>query len=196
MRTLENHSPDWSAIKADWLEGTQKIRALGRSHGVSDTAIRKRAKQENWPRLGAGAQSKCEPEREPEQNRKQKRTELPPLVTHSADADPKQLVKSGRVILDRLTRELLAVTENVEVIEDIIRSETEGDQHPRRREMLLRLVSLPTRIQASRNLAAALNAMNDAGPGKKQQAKDDAANVGGAGSPWGDDLNSGSAFPN
>lgn len=43
-------SPDWEAIEREYRAGQVSVREIGRQHGVTDTAIRKRAKQENWSR--------------------------------------------------------------------------------------------------------------------------------------------------
>lgn len=41
---------DWEAIERDYRAGQLSIRELSRSHGPSDTAIRKRAKRYGWTR--------------------------------------------------------------------------------------------------------------------------------------------------
>lgn len=41
---------DWEAIEREFRAGVLSIRELGRKHGCSDTAIRKRAKKEGWER--------------------------------------------------------------------------------------------------------------------------------------------------
>jgi hypothetical protein len=40
--------PDWHAIRLAFEAGETSVRELSRRHGVSDTAIHKRAKSENW----------------------------------------------------------------------------------------------------------------------------------------------------
>ncbi|MGE4670515.1 terminase small subunit [Yersinia enterocolitica] len=42
--------PDWEAIKREYCAGQLSIRALAEKYGVSDTAIRKRAKAGEWPK--------------------------------------------------------------------------------------------------------------------------------------------------
>ncbi|HDL7825153.1 TPA: terminase small subunit [Yersinia enterocolitica] len=42
--------PDWEAIKREYCAGQLSIRALAEKSGVSDTAIRKRAKADEWPK--------------------------------------------------------------------------------------------------------------------------------------------------
>jgi hypothetical protein len=40
--------PDWSAIKSAFEAGEISVREIGRRHGVSDTAVRKKAKLDGW----------------------------------------------------------------------------------------------------------------------------------------------------
>lgn len=146
---------------------------------------------------GSGAESDCEPECEPERTGTGDKSDcIARVIRASADADPKELLKRGRVIVELLMRELELVSSNIELIERIVLDETEGDKNPKRRQMILRLISLPTRSQAARNLISALTAAAEAGPGKKKLAQEEAEKVGGAGSQWGSDLDTGSAFPN
>ncbi|WP_288654639.1 MULTISPECIES: hypothetical protein [Pantoea] len=42
--------PDWEAIESAYRAGSLSIRAIADKHGVSDTAIRKRATQNGWQR--------------------------------------------------------------------------------------------------------------------------------------------------
>ncbi|HCR4016143.1 TPA: terminase small subunit [Morganella morganii] len=42
--------PDWDAIKREYTAGELSIRAIAERYGVSDTAIRKAAKKEDWVR--------------------------------------------------------------------------------------------------------------------------------------------------
>lgn len=41
---------DWAAIEEEYRAGQKTIRAIAEQHGLSDTAIRKRAKQDGWMR--------------------------------------------------------------------------------------------------------------------------------------------------
>ena len=43
---------DWQAIADAWRVGRLSIREIARQHGLSDTAIHKRAKREAWPPYG------------------------------------------------------------------------------------------------------------------------------------------------
>ena len=41
---------DWEALEAEYRAGAASIRELARKYDVSDTAIRKKAKADNWER--------------------------------------------------------------------------------------------------------------------------------------------------
>lgn len=42
--------PDWKIIEIEYRTGAKSVRALADAHGVSEGGIRKRAKNEEWPR--------------------------------------------------------------------------------------------------------------------------------------------------
>lgn len=42
---------DWAAIGSAYVNGQDSIREIARSHGLSDTAVRKRAKAAGWERM-------------------------------------------------------------------------------------------------------------------------------------------------
>lgn len=45
----ERKEIDWQSIRAEWEAGSLAIREIARQYGVSDGAVRKRAKLEAWP---------------------------------------------------------------------------------------------------------------------------------------------------
>ncbi|MDP9895356.1 hypothetical protein J2W32_004454 [Variovorax boronicumulans] len=57
----EKSSPDWSIIEADYRAGIKSLRQIAGEQNVSEGAIRKRAKKEEWARdLNAKIQAKAE----------------------------------------------------------------------------------------------------------------------------------------
>jgi len=51
----------WPTIEADYRAGVKSVRQIAREHGLSETAIRKRAKSEGWARdLSAAIQAKAD----------------------------------------------------------------------------------------------------------------------------------------
>lgn len=54
-------APDWSVIEADYRAGIKTLRQIGEEHGITEGAIRKRAKRDDWTRdLSERIQDKAE----------------------------------------------------------------------------------------------------------------------------------------
>lgn len=47
-RKPDGVTPDWTQIKIDFEAGEVSVREIARRHGVSDTAVHKRARTESW----------------------------------------------------------------------------------------------------------------------------------------------------
>lgn len=201
MRTVENHSTDWSAVRKEFEAGVLSNRALAKKHGVSEAAIRKHAKKDGWRKPDAGANpgsAHSETAKKPSgavtiltpaSDRKQDGPSA--TIRKAARTDPKTLADDTLDVLARLRDELDTTTCYLGELEDLIIDETAGDKNANRRNAMLKAVSLPVRILAAKNLSLALKTLQEAQPGKKKQAEEDAKNVGGAGSAWGDDLDVG-----
>lgn len=50
MTQSDKKAPDWISIEGEYRAGVESIRAIAEKHSVSDTAIRKQAKQKGWSR--------------------------------------------------------------------------------------------------------------------------------------------------
>lgn len=61
MSEAPKPTPHWPTIEADYRAGVKAVRQIAREHGLSETAIRKRAKAEGWTRdLSAAIQAKAD----------------------------------------------------------------------------------------------------------------------------------------
>lgn len=49
--TTEKTAPDWDAIERDFRAGSRAVTAIAGEHGITEGAIRKRAKRDGWVRL-------------------------------------------------------------------------------------------------------------------------------------------------
>lgn len=47
----EKTSPDWDAIERDFRAGSRAVTSIAGEHGITEGAIRKRAKRDGWVRL-------------------------------------------------------------------------------------------------------------------------------------------------
>jgi hypothetical protein len=166
MTDTENGAPkrkqiDWEAVERDYRAGMLSIREVAKMHGISDRAIRKKADSLGWERdLSEKVAEKV-------------RNEL--VRTESALADQKQTEKEivesaatnivsvvlghrkryGRIrdISDTLMQQLEEAIANRDEIEEDIEAETAKDKDGKRRNRMLRAVSLSGHISDLVNLA-------------------------------------------
>ena len=153
----QNKAIDWSGVERDYRAGVMGVREIARWYGISDTAVHKKAKAEGWER-------KPKPESPFVQAKAQRTVQaeilLPPAVKPEAIAD------RARLITGRLLDELDAVTAHAGELEEMICSE---ESDPRRRQALLKAVSLSERASTLKNLATAMKTLNEAAtPGGKK----------------------------
>lgn len=191
VRTLEGLSPEWVQI-GDAVQNSHKpIRQIARESNLSDTAVRKMMKKQGWRRPGAPVARRepksepwCEPVRSPPQSRPDD------LAKYLETATVKELTGLGRNIINDLMVELTFLNRNHQTLEDLVETFVNGEKDDRTRAKLLKALDHETRCKNANALASALVRLNDAAPGKKEQAVEDAKNAG-QGSGWGDDLDSG-----
>lgn len=198
MRTKKDAAPDWLAIKAEYENTTKSIRAIAKWFRISDTAIRKKAKTEDWKRKEPQS-SQSEATREPAN---EPAFPVPPL-TAAAAVDPEAIVTRGRNLISSLIEELEAIGQPpiLAMIRNEIAKETAGDLNGRHREIMLKAVAFPTRAAAIKNLATALRSLlgpaEGAPAGKKDKQKAEAEKLGAGGDDgWGDLLTPGQGAPN
>jgi hypothetical protein len=165
---------EWARIQREYLAGEDSIREIADRHEISEAAIRKRAKAEGWER--------------PVRTREPVRTLLPvPRLPPPEPRPPAEAVNAadiaerGRQLVGRMFNELEAITSYDGELEELIEVAMAGDEDDRRRDAMLKAVSLPARSQIAKNLATALKTINEAGAppkGKKAQAQERAAAAG------------------
>lgn len=183
MRTREENSTDWVQIGDAYCNEPLSIRALAKRFGLSDTAIRKEAKKRGWARPDANlapCEPECKPQREPEQTRSAA------AIKRTLAALPAgELTARGRNIILDLMSELEFQNRNHETIAGMVEDYVNGEKDASARAKLLKVLDLETRCKNANQLATALAKLNDAAPGKKEQAEEDAKTAG-AGTAWGD----------
>lgn len=148
---------DWEAIEREYRAGQLSVREIGLQHEVSHTAINKRAKAEGWTRDLAKAVRQ-------EVSNRLVSTEVSSAnaqeAVDTAAARGVELVRQHRKslsraqsIIEKLLFELERGTDNIEEIEDAIEQETQDDKDSKRRNMMLKAVSLPTRASTAAALS-------------------------------------------
>jgi hypothetical protein len=118
---------------------------------------------------------------------KQNRTETRARVRVDAG---KGLTARGRNIILALMDELEFLNRNHETIADMVDRLCERREGRHAGPSCSRSLDHETRSKTANYLATALAKLNDAAPGKKEQAEEDAKTAG-QGSGWGDDLDTG-----
>lgn len=159
---------DWAGVERDYTKTELSIRELARWYGVTDTAIRLRAKKEGWERPPGAKKAKAEPAppvpapiiivREP--------TELT-----AENTDPAAIVGRGRNLVLRLLDELDATTAHIGEIEAAIEVATANDDNTRRQDAMMRAVSLKARAETVKSLALAAKTFAEAGAGAPEGKK-------------------------
>lgn len=163
---------DWHYIRADWSQSDKSIRWLADWYQVSESAIRKKAKQEGWP-------DRPEKARKPVRTSDAPRTE--PVIMAGVDAtDPEQIVGKGHNLIFRLLDELDATTTHQTQLAEMIEAHEED---PRRRAAMMKAIELPGRANVIKSLATAFKTWNEAQApeGKKAQRQANAEKVAAAG---------------
>lgn len=161
--------PDWERIESDYRAGVLSIREIAGQHGITDTAIRKRAKTQNWERdIAAKAQAKADA--------LVRRAEVRTKVRTEAAISERQLIEAtAKVIADvrmqhrgdiakarRLSMTLLAELESqtgslelLEQLGELLRSEDDRGQD-RLNDLYHKIIATPSRIDGVKKLSDAL----------------------------------------
>ncbi|MET3837497.1 hypothetical protein ABIB58_002853 [Brevundimonas sp. UYEF29] len=167
--TDEKKPVDWVEIERDYRSGTMSIRELAAWYGISDTAIRKRAKRDGWERPAGATGSRREPAPEPEQPKVYVGTVLTPENT-----TPEAIVGRGRNLVMRMMDELDATTTRNGELEALIVSSTDEADASGQRSALMQAVSLKTRSDVLKALATAAKTLaeSSAPQGVKKQRQE------------------------
>lgn len=149
---------DWAGIERDFVAGRMSVREIGRWYEVTETAVRKKAKQAGWAR-----------DRVPGHVERAAQVTAV-LMEPTSVLAPADLAEKARGLAGRMLDELDAVTSHHGEIEDMICTE---ESDPRRRQALLKALSLGERAMTLKNLSLTmktlLEAAGDTAAGKKEQ---------------------------
>ena len=161
---------DWNRIELEYLAGEASVREIADRHEISEGAIRKRAKAEEWVRSARTVRTV-----------RTVRTE--PVAVTASPVEPVPvpdaavIAERGRGLVARMLDELDATTTHQGKLEEMIEDETSGDREARRRDGMLAAISLTGRAKTLKELATAFKTINEASApqGKKagQQEKAD-----------------------
>ncbi|MER5171599.1 hypothetical protein [Thioclava kandeliae] len=157
---------DWDGIRRDWEKEDWSIRRLADWYSVSESSIRKKAKQDDWPEREAVNAKKVRTEMEV-------RTET---LAEMETLDPDDIVGRGKNLIFRLLGELDATTTHGTQLAEMIEAE---ENDPRRRAAMLKAIDLPNRANVVKALATAFKTWGEsaAPEGKKAQRQKNAESV-------------------
>lgn len=168
---------DWEAIERDYRVGQLSLRALATKHSTTPGAISKKAKANGWTQdASQEVRERTRAALLTAPRKEQEAKETPDGNSVSSDgnaptpADIETAVQTNLQVINRHRRDIAkghslvammfqqleeAATHREE-IEDAICEETKGDENSRRRNQMLKLVSLPSHAGVLRDLSTAL----------------------------------------
>ena len=161
--------PDWEAIETAYRAGVMSLREIASQHGISEGAIRKRAKRDDWSRdLAAKVKERADDLVRKAEVRKQVRTEtaLSERVLIEATAEVVAAVRMehrgdirrAREITNALFDELGAECADVDSLRKLGELMLSPDENGRDKlnEIYHSIISMPDRVKAVKALSEAL----------------------------------------
>ncbi|EAU2329940.1 hypothetical protein CU481_12325 [Salmonella enterica] len=165
-------TPDWEAIESAYRAGVLSLREIASQHGISDTAIRKRAKKEEWTRdLAAKVKAKADDLVRKREVRAQVRSENQiserELVEATAEAianvrmEHRGDIKRARELANLLFSELSAECTDVEALhklgELMLNSDDKGQD--KLNDLYHKIISMPQRVKSMKDLSDTLKTL-------------------------------------
>ena len=164
--------PDWEAIETAYRAGMMSLREIASQHGISEGAIRKRAKRDDWSRdLNAKIQQKADDLVRKQEVRKQVRNEstLTERVLIEATAEVIATVRMehrgdirrARELTNTLFDELGAQCADVSALEQLgdIMFDHDDKGRDRLNEIYQKIISLPSRVKSMKDLSDSLKTL-------------------------------------
>lgn len=171
--------PDWDAIERIYRTNTLSNRQLGKAHGISETAIRKRAKEHGWTRdLEQRVHERAEELVRQHEVREALagRGTVPPAITRDINSPEDMAVEIGAAATANIKLSHKRGAERMRAFADVLMDELEqslGNQDALREvaevlaavndttpeklmEVMQRVVGLPGRVETLKKLAEAL----------------------------------------
>jgi len=172
MAQPKKAAPDWERIEADYRAGVLSVREIAAEHGITEGAIRKRAKRDDWTRdLAAKVKAKADALVRKEEVRNAVRTEGAYSERDIVDAGAATVahvrltqrsdIARSRSLAMALLGELEAQTENLDLFEqlgELLRSDDEKGQD-RRNDIYQKVISSAGRIDGMKKLSDTLKTL-------------------------------------
>ena len=162
-------TPDWEAIETAYRAGVMSLREIASQHGISEGAIRKRAKRDDWSRdLNAKVKERADDLVRKAEVRKQVRTEtiLSERILIEATAEiiatvrmeHRGDIRRARTLANALFDELEAECADVESLRQLGEQMSSPDDNGRDRlnELYQAIISMPERVKSMKALSETL----------------------------------------
>ncbi|MEQ4935875.1 hypothetical protein ABN125_04875 [Proteus terrae] len=161
--------PDWEVIESAYRAGVMSLREIASQHGISEGAIRKRAKKDDWSRdLNAKIKSRADDLVRKEEVRKQVRTETTlserVLIEATAEVianvrmehrgDIRRARELANVLFDELSAECADVP-TLNKLGDLMFSPDDNGRD-KLNEIYHSIISLPERVKSAKALSETL----------------------------------------
>lgn len=165
-------TPDWEAIESAYRAGVLSLREIASQHGISDTAIRKRAKKEEWTRdLAAKVKAKADDLVRKREVRAKVRSENKiserELVEATAEAianvrmEHRGDIKRARELANLLFSELSAECTDVESLHKLgeLMLSPDDKGQDKLNDLYHKIISMPQRVKSMKDLSDTLKTL-------------------------------------
>lgn len=164
--------PDWEAIESAYRAGVMSLREIASQNGISEGAIRKRAKRDEWSRdLNAKVKERADDLVRKAEVRKQVRSEVTfnerVLIEATAEVianvrmEHRGDIRRARELTNTLFDELAGECGNVSALEDLgemMRSPDDKGQD-KLNDLYHKIISLPSRVKSMKDLSDSLKTL-------------------------------------
>ena len=166
--------PNWEQIELDYRAGIKTLRQIAADHGITDGAVRKRAKRDDWSRdLSKKIKAKSEELVRKELVRSEVRTEKRISEKQTIDANAhltasvhlaqRKDIQRSRSIAMRLFDELehavgVENAANLEHLGELLRNEDDKGRDALN-DIYAKIISLPGRVKAMKDLSDTLKTL-------------------------------------
>lgn len=172
MAQAEKTAPDWERIEADYRAGVLSVREIASAHGVSHTAINKRASKDGWERdLSAKIKAKADAlvsKAEVSKEVSKAKAETDKVIVEANAEAIARVRLSHRSDISRSRRLAMALLEELEVatgsielfqeLGDFLRSDDEKGAD-KRNDVYQRVISSVGRIDSMKKLSDTLKTL-------------------------------------
>lgn len=159
---MAEKATDWEAISAEYRSGQLSNVLLGKKYGVSEGAIRKRAKADGWQKDLAGAVRERVREKLVREEVRAPNVKDEVIVETAANTGAEVVrrhrkdIARGHGLASMLFQQLEDAATNRDDLEEAVEEETKGDENNQRRNRMLKALSLPTHAAVLRDLSTCL----------------------------------------